>query len=166
MPPSSERIADFLTDRRCIRIAGHLNACLLLALSAACSESADPPDRIDSETRRWYTTGQVEAGASVFAVHCADCHGDAAQGTVADWQARLADGSFPPPPLNGSAHAWHHPLSVLLQVIDMGGVPLGGQMPAFDDVLADDEKLAAVAWFQDLWSEEIYEQWLMMGGAN
>ena len=139
---------------------------LLPSLFIACSEPAESVKQFASETRRWYTTGQVEAGASVFAVHCADCHGDAAQGTVADWQARLPDGSFPPPPLNGSAHTWHHPLSVLLQVIDMGGVPLGGQMPAFDDVLADDEKLAAVAWFQDFWSDEIYEQWLMMGGAN
>lgn len=53
-----------------------------------------------------------------------------------------------------------------VQVIDMGGESLGGQMPGFGQLLRDDEKLAVIAWFQEFWSDEIYEQWLMMGGAN
>ena len=133
---------------------------------AACGESGVPLDRTDSATGRWYSAELAAAGAGVFAGHCAECHGDAAQGIAAYWRERLPDGSFPPPPLNGTAHAWHHPLSVLLQVIDGGGVALGGQMPAFGDVLAEEEKLAAVAWFQDFWSDEIYGQWLTMGGVD
>ena len=73
---------------------------------------------------------------------------------------------FRRPPLDGSAHAWHHPISVLLQVIDLGGESLGGQMPGFGQVLDNEEKLAVIAWFQEFWSDEIYEQWLMMGGTN
>ncbi len=140
--------------------------CALLALFGACGDSGAPPDRVDPETGRWYAAGQVAAGAAIFAEHCAVCHGDAAQGIVADWRARLPDGSFPPPPLNGSAHAWHHPIPVLLQVIGKGGEPLGGRMPAFEQVLDEDQQLAAIAWFQDFWSDEIYRQWLVTGGAN
>ncbi|MYH84495.1 MAG: cytochrome c [Gammaproteobacteria bacterium] len=142
------------------------SAAVALALFAACGDSNVPLDRIDPETGRWYTAELAAAGSAVFARHCAECHGDAAQGTADDWRARLPDGSFPPPPLNGSAHTWHHPISVLLQVIDMGGESLGGQMPGFGQLLRDDEKLAVIAWFQEFWSDEIYEQWLMMGGAN
>ncbi len=137
-----------------------------LALLAGCGDGNIDNYRADSETGRWYSVEQVSAGAEVFAAHCAECHGDAAQGTVADWRERLLDGSFPPPPLNGSAHAWHHPLPVLLQVINEGGIALGGRMPAFGEALAEDDKLAAIAWFQDFWSDETYSQWLMMSGVN
>lgn len=120
----------------------------------------------ESTSTRWYTASQVAVGRGVFADNCAVCHGVEAQGTVADWRARLADGKFPPPPLNGSAHAWHHPLSVLLQQIDNGGLDLGGSMPPFADVLDDDAKLAAIAYFQSFWSDEIYMQWNRMNEAR
>lgn len=144
----------------------NLAAAPAFALLAGCGDAGIADGPANSETGRWYSVEQVSAGEEVFAAHCAECHGDTAQGAVADWRERLPDGSFPPPPLNGSAHAWHHPLSVLLQVIDEGGTALGGQMPPFGAVLAEDEKLAAIAWFQDLWSDENYSQWLMMGGVN
>ena len=115
---------------------------------------------------RWYSVEQVQAGSKVFQDHCAQCHGAQAQGVTADWRARLKDGSFPPPPLNGSAHAWHHPLSVLLQVINQGGVTLGGQMPAFANRILDREKLAAIAYFQSFWNDDIYENWEQMGGTE
>ena len=144
----------------------HSTSIFALALIAACDDSSVSREGIDPATGRWYTVQLAAAGAPVFADHCAECHGDAAQGMVDDWRERLPDGSFPPPPLNGSAHAWHHSLSVLLQVIDQGGIPLGGQMPAFEDVLAEEEELAAIAWFQEFWSDEIYGQWLVMGGVD
>ena len=115
---------------------------------------------------RWYLVEQVQAGSKVFQDHCAHCHGAQAQGVTADWRARLEDGSFPPPPLNGSAHAWHHPLPVLLQVINQGGVPLGGQMPAFANRILDTEKLAAIAYFQSFWNDDVYGNWEQMGGTE
>ena len=115
---------------------------------------------------RWYTPEQLALGAQVFARNCAECHGSNAEGTVADWRERLDDGSFPPPPLNGSAHAWHHPREVLLTVINNGGIALGGKMPAFESVLSEEEKLAAIAYFQDFWSDEIYANWMEMGGVD
>lgn len=119
-----------------------------------------------AEVSRWYSLAQLDRGRDVFALNCAVCHGAEAEGTVPDWRTRLDDGSFPPPPLNGSAHAWHHPQQILLRVIDYGGEAFGGKMPAFDDVLEQSDKLAAIAYFQNFWTDEIYQQWMQMGGAN
>jgi len=137
-------------------------------LASACDRDrpAVSPPSADSATGRWYSESQVERGARVFARHCAACHGARAEGLSEDWRQRLEDGSFPPPPLNGSAHAWHHPLPILLQVINEGGAEFGGRMPGFAEVLSEEEKLAAIAWFQSLWSEDIYAQWQQMGGAD
>ena len=146
---------------------------LLMAALFACSgddDSTGQTSGIMAETQppgqRWYEPEQVEMGRQVFTDNCAVCHGDAAQGLHEDWRQRLDDGSFPPPPLDGSAHAWHHSLSVLMQVINEGGIPLGGQMPGFAEQLDEQQKLAAIAFFQDLWSDEIYANWQQMGGAN
>ena len=150
---------------------------ILLVTIGACSESSDSdsgplvsqaPTSVaaGSEASRWFGSAVVQQGEAVFTQHCAACHGDEAQGLTADWRARQPDGSFPPPPLNGSAHAWHHPLQQLLQTIDTGGVPYGGQMPPFGAILDDDQKLAAIAYFQNFWSEEIYLAWLDRGGLD
>ncbi|MDX8406550.1 MAG: cytochrome c, partial [Mariprofundus sp.] len=81
--------------------------------------------------KRWYTNDQVEVGGKVFASNCAQCHGRQAQGLVKNWKQRLADGSYPAPPLNGSAHAWHHPLPLLLEIVQQGGALYDGKMPGF-----------------------------------
>jgi mono/diheme cytochrome c family protein len=138
----------------------------MTACGEAPSTSVSPPSAADVGVERWYFTEQVATGGEVFAENCAVCHGANAQGLVEDWRQRLDDGSFPAPPLNGSAHAWHHPQEVLLQVINNGGAAFGGKMPAFDKQLLDAQKLAAIAYFQSFWSDEIYAQWMQMGGAN
>jgi len=107
---------------------------------------------------RWYTAEQVERGAEVYAQHCVGCHGARAAAT-AEWRKPDADGRYPPPPLNGIAHAWHHPLPVLRRTIQQGGARLGGRMPAFGDQLGTDEVDAVIAWFQSLWPSEIYAVW-------
>ena len=130
-------------------------------LSSTASSSASP----DGE-ERWFSADQVARGREVFAENCAACHGAQAEGLAADWRDRLPDGSFPPPPLNGTAHAWHHPLFQLLQTIETGGIPYGGKMPPFADVLEEQERLDAVAYFQSFWTEEIYLNWLDRGGLD
>ena len=114
---------------------------------------------------RWYTPGQLESGQQIFLGNCAVCHGKQAQGLTANWRQRMANGSYPPPPLNGTAHAWHHPLSQLRNSVREGGIRLGGTMPGFKERLSSDEQLAAIAYFQSLWTDEIYKQWAQRGGV-
>ena len=117
------------------------------------------------ETKRWYTQAQVEQGRALYRAHCAGCHGEAAQG-AADWKRKGADGRYPPPPLNGTGHAWHHPLSQLKRTIDRGGVPLGGWMPAFEGRFTDADKDALIAYIQSHWPDEVYSAWLQRGGLR
>lgn len=115
---------------------------------------------------RWYTPEQAEQGAGLFAVNCSGCHGDVAQGQSIDWRRPLADGSLPAPPLNGSAHAWHHPLKDLLWVISEGSMPRGGKMPGFKAWLSRENQLAVIAFFQNFWNEQTYQAWVRRGGLK
>lgn len=139
---------------------------LVVALVSCQPSETETEQPQESIAGRWYAEQQLELGQQVFLTHCAQCHGDSAQGLHEDWKAKLPDGSFPPPPLNGTAHAWHHPLPVLVDVINDGGVALGGNMPGFQTVLTEQEKLAVIAFFQNYWTAEVYSNWIKMGGSN
>src|SRR4030065_1620838 len=91
---------------------------------AGCKNGSNEP----KVTGRWYAQSQVDLGRKVYAEYGIGCHRENTQGT-ASWRELTPDGYYPPPPLNGTAHAWHHPLGVLKRTIDEGGVPLGGKMP-------------------------------------
>ena len=130
---------------------------LLIGLTfAACSTDESEDTAVSG---RWYTAKQVERGNVLFQMHCANCHGDRAQGLVDEWRKTDADGNYPPPPLNGSAHAWHHALSVLELTIAEGGVALGGVMPGFAGTLNAEEARSTIAYFQSQWSDDIYVRW-------
>lgn len=107
---------------------------------------------------RWYTKEQVDLGKEVFINNCASCHGKNAEKTV-NWKTKLSDGSYPPPPLNDKAHAWHHPKWQLMKIINEGGTAYGGKMPSFKKVLTQEEKEAAIAYFQSFWADEFYLLW-------
>jgi mono/diheme cytochrome c family protein len=121
---------------------------------------------IFAETSRWYSDTQVRQGEQVYRQNCISCHGDKAAGLIKDWRQPLADGSYAAPPLNGSAHAWHHTLRALFQTINNGGTAIGGKMPAFRDKLSNDEKLATLAYIQNFWNEDIYSAWVQRGGLK
>ncbi|MGI1668799.1 MAG: cytochrome c [Neptuniibacter sp.] len=114
---------------------------------------------------RWYTPSQVSLGKQVFIENCASCHGAGAQGTK-EWMKLLPDGNYPPPPLNGTAHAWHHPLKGLKVTVKEGGAKFGGVMPGFGSKLSEMEQEAAIAYFQSKWSVDIYKMWLDRGGLS
>jgi len=109
-------------------------------------------------TQPWYDAELVATGSQLFQQHCAECHGANAEGTR-EWKKTDASGHYPPPPLNGSAHAWHHSIPQLARSIKQGGQQLGGVMPGFGDKLNDQQILALIAFFQSKWSTEIYDRW-------
>ena len=82
-----------------------------------------------------------------------------------NWRKSGPDGKYPAPPLNGTGHGWHHPLSILFQVIKKGSPGGQGNMPAWQGKLSDDEIIATIAWFQTKWSPEIYQNWVERDAA-
>ena len=107
---------------------------------------------------RWYTSEQVAAGSHLYVENCQVCHGENGVGN-ANWRQRQADGTLPPPPLNGTAHTWHHPLDALRRSVNDGGTAFGGVMPGFGDILSEAERDAVLAYVQSLWPDEIYHIW-------
>lgn len=112
----------------------------------------------DEPPPRWYDETIVEQGQQIYQANCAQCHGERAQGDP-NWRQRDKEGKFPPPPLDGTGHTWHHPIAALLHVI-MKGSPGGlGNMPGWEGKLTEDEAAATIAWFQSLWPDQAYSNW-------
>lgn len=107
---------------------------------------------------RWYDQADIDKGATLYKQNCASCHGPNGEGT-ADWKKTDANGNYPPPPLNGTAHTWHHSKKLLRSTISEGGARLGGLMPGFKDKLSDKEIDAVIAFFQSKWPDEVYANW-------
>ena len=105
---------------------------------------------------------QVARGKAVYEKACMECHGVGGRGQPGDWRIRDADGYYPPPPLDDSAHAWHHPTAVLLQVIRDGSPQGEGKMPAWKGKLTEQEMQDVVAYIKSLWSDEVYALWSKM----
>ena len=142
----------------------------LLVLLISCGEKSKQTKAVDGsitfKESRWYTQQQFELGKQVFTANCAQCHGGKGQGLVEDWKTPNPTGQFSAPPLNGSAHTWHHSTEVLMETINKGGIPLGGSMPSFQEVLSEEEKLAVIAFVQNLWNDETYGKWLKIDNSN
>ena len=138
-----------------------LTGCSAEQPDSAGSEKSQPGLANNIPLERWYDDEQVRRGDGLFQTHCAVCHKPDASGTP-NWRETDAQGKLPPPPLNGTAHTWHHPMTALRQTIRMGGVPVGGVMPAFSGKLNAEEVDDILAWVQSHWSEEIYVAWNRM----
>ncbi len=122
-----------------------VSATLLLALPVQAAE-------------RWYDQQQVARGADLFAQNCASCHGAKGEG-MKNWKTPDANGVYPPPPINGTGHAWHHDLALLRGTVKKGGKPVGGVMPPFGDKFSDEDVDAVIAYVQSQWPDRIYDAW-------
>ena len=130
-------------------------ATIIILVLAACSpEGPDTP----TVPGRWYTEAQIDTGQPLYRDCCAACHG-ADGGATADWRSPGPDGHYPPPPLNGSTHTWHHPVELLDFTIANGGGEFGGVMPGFGAALDQVQRIAMVANIQNWWPDEIYAKW-------
>ncbi len=122
--------------------------------------SPSSPLPVGEDLERNADPAVIKAGGQLYQQHCAQCHGKEAEGDPA-WRRPGADGRYPPPPLNGSGHAWHHSKAWLRSIIREGSQPQGN-MPAWGQVLTDDEIEAVVAWFQWQWPDRVYDAWYEM----
>lgn len=105
---------------------------------------------------------KVTQGATLYAQHCARCHGVDLK-AVADWKKPLVDGSFPPPPQDDSGHTWHHSDALLMEIVTNGGdAAYNSKMPAFNTQLTADDIRAVLAFIKSHWNHEHREfQWWM-----
>ena len=101
----------------------------------------------------------VLLGEKIYNKNCLSCHGPKGQGLAKDWKVKDENGNYPAPPLNGTAHTWHHSPEQLLYTINKGGVEMGGQMPAFEKGLTEEEKKALIEYMYSLWPKEIQEKY-------
>ena len=114
-----------------------------------------PPDGL-TVLGRPVTGEQIARGREVYAQNCASCHGANLEGQP-DWMRRLDNGRMPAPPHDESGHTWHHSDQDLFAItkLGVGGVVPGyeSDMPAFAEILSDDEIAAVLAFVKSTWPE-------------
>ncbi len=102
------------------------------------------------------TEADVGAGEQIYAENCVSCHGENLEGQP-DWRRRLDNGRMPAPPHDETGHTWHHSDRNLF-IVTKGGVQAvvpgyESDMPAFEDILTDDEIAKVLAYIKSTWPE-------------
>lgn len=116
-------------------------ACLLVN-SLVLAETGLPPD-----------PQQVIKGKVLYEKHCEVCHQkDGVGENEVPWSIR-APGFIPAMPLNDTSHAWHHGDEQLVKMI-LEGTRAGGRMPAWKNILTEDEARHLVAYIKSLWGKK------------
>lgn len=134
---------------------------------AACSDQDEQTAHMQQaqvkqeQVDRSQDFSQIEHGRELFMVNCSECHGKRAEGAP-NWKQADANGQYPAPPLNGSGHAWHHPMRALANTIKYGTESMGGQMPAWKNKLSEQDITDVIAWFQSQWPDRTYAAWQRM----
>ncbi len=101
----------------------------------------------------------VSLGAEVYKKYCAGCHGANLEGQP-NWRNRGADGLLPAPPHDDTGHTWHHPDKVLFEITKYGvqrfaGADYKSAMPAYENVLTDQEIIGVLSYIKSRWSPQV-----------
>jgi mono/diheme cytochrome c family protein len=121
--------------------------------SPAAAPAPAEQSKKNLETRK-LGAEKIKRGEEVYQKNCASCHGPNGEATPG-WRTPGPDGRYPPPPLDGSAHAWHHSTETLEKMIREGGPG----MPAWNGKLTDQQIDDVIVWIKSLWPDEIYDIW-------
>jgi mono/diheme cytochrome c family protein len=97
----------------------------------------------------------VAKGEALYKKNCVSCHGEKGVGeNPANIYAMDAKGNYVAPPLNESAHAWHHTDEQLVETI-LDGSSRNPRMIAWKNQLSKNDARALVEYIKSLWSERI-----------
>ncbi len=94
---------------------------------------------------------QLATGRQIYDANCAACHGIKGEGQP-NWRVPV-NGVYPAPPHDSSGHTWHHPDSVLLEVIAKGGSLPNSTMPAYGDILTEEERIDVLEYIKTFWGQ-------------
>jgi mono/diheme cytochrome c family protein len=116
----------------------------LVVVTGRAADTAPLPAFADADN-----PALVEAGAAIYASHCALCHGEHLEGQPG-WQHAGPDGRVLAPPHDVSGHTWQHSDDELFRATNFGvlsGVPPYERkdMPPFAAVLGDHDIQAVLA---------------------
>ncbi len=137
---------------------------LAAAVATGCGEASEPtalsvpllpgsPTSPDVSEPPPLHPDRVAAGEELYQAYCAQCHGLDLAGAP-DWQVPNDDGSFKPPPQDGTGHTWHHADQLLLEIVSVGSNFPQSRMPAFGDQLSDDQIMAILDYFKSNWGRQ------------
>jgi len=107
----------------------------------------------------------LENGYRNYQEYCASCHGVNLEGQ-ANWRSRNEDGTLPAPPHDETGHTWHHETEMLFEYTKLGGqVTLEAVgvknftsgMPAFGDVLTDEQIWEVLSYIRSTWPQHIQD---------
>ena len=107
----------------------------------------------------------LENGYRNYQEYCASCHGVNLEGQ-ANWRSRNEDGTLPAPPHDETGHTWHHETEMLFEYTKLGGqVTLEAVgvknftsgMPAFGDVLTDEQIWEVLSFIRSTWPQHIQD---------
>lgn len=138
-----------------IIIIGIAAATASVTIAAFLGGIGRQPQWVQADPRN---TRQVELGEQVYRKHCATCHGADLEGQP-DWRTRRPDGRLPAPPHDETGHTWHHADEVLFRITKDGVSALipgyESDMPAYADVLTDEEIWAVLAFIKSRWPSAV-----------
>ncbi|XKG99659.1 cytochrome c [Pelagibacterium halotolerans] len=99
----------------------------------------------------------ITQGRELYGQYCASCHGANLEGQP-DWRTPLPSGRFPAPPHDETGHTWHHADGILFEIVKFGSAAVVGgdyesDMPAFNDVLTDEQIAAVLEFIRSTWPD-------------
>ena len=107
----------------------------------------------------------LENGYRNYQEYCASCHGVNLEGQ-ANWRSRNQDGTLPAPPHDETGHTWHHETEMLFEYTKLGGQVtfeavgvknFTSGMPAFGDVLTDEQIWEVLSFIRSTWPQHIQD---------
>lgn len=113
----------------------------------------------------------VERGRAVYDANCAQCHGVSLEGQP-NWKSPDKEGLMPAPPHDETGHTWHHSDDILFGITKVGVAKFTGlkdyksAMPAYENILSDEEIIAALSYIKSQWSEDVRRRHDTMNQSN
>lgn len=131
---------------------------LIFGISACNSTRNNKDDQAKVSPTTPSLAQLLEDGETTYTTYCAACHGVDGEGqNPEDPYAPDENGRYMAPPHNENGHTWHHGDDVLNQIINEGGMgdtQFFNEMPAFGEMLSDNQIEAVLTYIKSFWTEE------------